>query len=157
VSAIRSESVLPADPPFEAVDTITLDETARHRRRVAMQSDHGIAFLLDLPEARLLGHGEGLVLSDGRIIQVRATPEDLMEVRATSPEHLVRTAWHVGNRHLPCEVHGDRLVLRYDHVIEHMLIDQGCTVTRISAPFQPESGAYGHGHDHDHGRDHDHG
>ena len=46
---------------------ITLDETARHRRRMAMISDNGIEFLLDLPEARLLRHGDGLVLSDGSI------------------------------------------------------------------------------------------
>ena len=40
--------------PGEAADTITLDETARNRRRMAMTSDGGISFLLDLPEARLL-------------------------------------------------------------------------------------------------------
>ena len=52
----------------DPTDTITLDETARHRRRVKMMSDSGIEFLLDLPEARLLKHGEGIELDDGRII-----------------------------------------------------------------------------------------
>ena len=41
-----------------AADTITLDESARHRRRMAMVSDDGIAFLLDLPEALLLFSGD---------------------------------------------------------------------------------------------------
>ena len=121
-----------------------------------MTTDGGLSFLLDLPEAVALRHGDRLLLEDGRTVEVRAAPEDLMEARATSPEHLVRTAWHVGNRHLACEVHADRLVLRYDHVIAHMLIDQGCTVTRVHAPFQPESGAYGHAHDHEHDHGHHH-
>jgi hypothetical protein len=62
------------------VATITLDETARHRRRMRMVSDRmengaTVAFLLDLPQARLLRHGDGLVLDDGRVIEIRAEPE----------------------------------------------------------------------------------
>lgn len=141
---IRATAIV-ADGP-EPADTVTLAYDDRHRRRIAMTGDGGLAFLLDLPDAIALKHGDRLALEDGRTVEVRAAPEHLIEVHTTSPEHLVRTAWHVGNRHLACEVHADRLVLRYDHVIEHMLIDQGCTVTRITAPFQPESGAYGHSH-----------
>ena len=55
--------------------TITLEETDRHRRRMKMTSDNGVSFLLDLPEARLLRHGDGLLLDDGRVIQVLAAPE----------------------------------------------------------------------------------
>ena len=65
--------------------TITLDETDRHRRRMKMTSDNGIAFLLDLSEARLLRHGDGLVLDDGRVIEVRAKPEPLFEIRGKMP------------------------------------------------------------------------
>lgn len=131
-----------------AVDTITLDETARHRRRMAMRSDSGIEFLLDLPEARLLGHGEGLVLDDGRIIEVRAAPEPLYEVRGRDARHLVALAWQLGNRHLPAEISRERLLIRRDHVIRDMLVGLGATVREVMAPFTPEGGAY-HGHDHD--------
>jgi len=129
-------------------DTITLDETARHRRRMAMRSDNGVKFLLDLPEARLLGHGDGLVLDDGRIIEVHAAPEALYEVRARDHRHLVVLAWQLGNRHLAAEISGDRILIRRDHVIRDMLVGLGATVTEVSAPFSPEGGAY-HSHDHD--------
>ena len=48
-------------------------------------------------------------------------------VRAT-PAHLVRLAWHLGNRHLPVQVEADRLLIREDHVIEAMLRGLGATV-----------------------------
>ena len=51
-----------------ASDSITLNETDRHRRRMMMRSDNGVEFLLDLPSAQLLRHGEKLVLDDGRTI-----------------------------------------------------------------------------------------
>lgn len=143
------------DHVHDAADTITLDETARHRRRVKMRSDSGIAFLLDLPEARLLRHGEGLVLEDGRVIEVQAEPEQLYEVRANDEKHLLQLAWQLGNRHLPAQITADSIRIRADHVIKSMLIGLGANVTEINAPFDPEGGAYGqadntHAHSHGH-------
>ena len=142
----------------DPADTITLDETARHRRRVKLVSDSGIEFLLDLPQARLLRHGEGLVLEDGRVIEVRAEPEKLMEVRGRDARHLLALGWQIGNRHLAAQIEEDRIVIRHDHVIRDMLIGLGATVTDIEAPFDPEGGAYGddhHGHQHGHHHHHD--
>jgi urease accessory protein len=135
----------------DPVATITLDETARHRRRMRMVSDRlangaTIAFLLDLPEARLLRHGDGLVLDDGRIIEVCAKPEALMEVRARDPRHLLTLAWQIGNRHLAAEITEESIRLRRDHVIRDMLIGLGASVVDIDAPFDPEGGAYGGAH-----------
>lgn len=143
------------DHVHDAADTITLDETARHRRRVKMRSDNGIEFLLDLPEARLLRHGEGLVLEDGRVIEVQAEPEQLYEVRANDEKHLLQLAWQLGNRHLPAQITADSIRIRADHVIKSMLIGLGANVTEINAPFDPEGGAYGqadntHAHSHGH-------
>ncbi|MEX0344950.1 MAG: urease accessory protein UreE [Rhizobiaceae bacterium] len=135
------------------VDTITLDETARHRRRVKMVSDNGVAFLLDLPEARLLRHGDGLVLDDGRIVEVRAEPEELCEVRGRDRRHLLALAWQIGNRHLAAQIDEDRILIRRDQVIRQMLEGLGASVLEIEAPFDPEGGAYGgehHGHHHHH-------
>lgn len=113
-----------------------------------MVSDNGIEFLLDLPEARLLRHGEGIELSDGRMIQVVAAPEALYEIRAKDAHHLLQLSWQVGNRHLPTQIKEDHLRIRQDHVIKTMLEGLGATVTEITASFDPEGGAYGNGHSH---------
>ena len=148
---MRAHTVLA--PPFKSDDQITLDETDRNRRRIRLTSAGGTEFLLDLEEARLLKHGEGLLLEDGRIIEVRAEAEALYRVRATSPHHLIALAWQLGNRHLPTEILETELRIRRDHVIRDMLIGLGATVEDIVAPFDPESGAYRSGHHHS---DHSH-
>lgn len=153
------------DHTHHPVDTITLDETDRHRRRMKMVSDNGIAFLLDLPEARLLKHGEGLKLSDGQVIEVRATPEALYEVTGKDVRHMVALAWQIGNRHLAADITESRIRIRADHVIKEMLEGLGATVIEIEASFDPEGGAYGgahsshydHGHSHSHEHSHNHG
>lgn len=132
-------------------DRVTLDYDARHRRRFVHKTEGGLSFLLDLPQAAVLHEGDGLLLSDGSMIAVKAAGEALMEVRAASPHALLRLAWHIGNRHLPAEIGDGYIRLRNDHVIFAMLEGLGASVTHITAPFTPESGAYAGGGGHHHG------
>ena len=128
-------------------DSVVLDFDDRHRRRIAMTGTHGLEFLLDLENAVALRGGDALVLDDGRLIEVVAAPESLIEIRGTDPQHLVRVAWHLGNRHLPTQIIGKGLRIRRDHVIEAMVRGLGARVIEIEAPFDPEGGAYaGGGH-----------
>jgi urease accessory protein len=130
-------------------DTVVLDFDDRHRRRMAMTGTRGLEFLLDLENAVALRGGDALVLDDDRLIEVVAAPEPLLEIRGVDPQHLVRLAWHLGNRHLPTQIMGRGLRIRRDHVITAMLKGLGARVIEIEAPFDPEGGAYaGGGHAH---------
>ncbi|MCI4660796.1 MAG: urease accessory protein UreE [Neomegalonema sp.] len=152
---IRAQHHLPAGSlPASASGTITLDYDARFRRRIALTSDQGLAFLLDLPEARELREGDALQLEDGRLIEIRAAAEPVADLRCTDPLHLVRVAWHLGNRHLPTQIFADRLRIRQDAVIEAMAQGLGAEVLRLDAPFNPEGGAYGAGRTHSHSHSH---
>jgi urease accessory protein len=139
-------------------DTVVLDFDDRHRRRLAMIGTRGLEFLLDLEHAVALRGGDALALEDGRLVEVVAAPEPLLEIRARDPHHLVRLAWHLGNRHLPTQIMPKGLRVRRDHVIEAMVKGLGARVIEIEAPFDPEGGAYadtGHEHAHDsHGHAH---
>lgn len=157
-----------SEPDATPADSVVLDFDERHRRRIAMVGVRGLDFLLDLPEAVALRGGDALVLDDGRLVEVVAGPEPLVEVRGGTPADLVRLAWHIGNRHLPAQLRPTAIRIRRDHVIEDMLRGLGATLRPIEAPFDPEGGAYaiaagnhaeGHGHKHDHGKGgkHDHG
>ena len=123
-------------------DSVVLDFDDRHRRRMAMTGTRGLQFLLDLENAVALRGGDALVLDDGRLVEVVAAPEPLAEIRCNDPQHLVRVAWHLGNRHLPTQIMGKGLRIRRDHVIEAMVKGLGARVVEIEAPFDPEGGAY---------------
>src|SRR5512143_1319619 len=141
-------------------DTVVLDFDDRHRRRMAMTGTRGLEFLLDLENAVALRGGDALVLDDGRLVEVVAAPEPLSEIRCNDPQHLVRVARHLRNRHLPTQIMAKGLRIRRDHVIEAMVKGLGARVIEIEAPFDPEGGAYadaGHAHGHDDHAHHDHG
>ena len=134
----------------EPADTVTLCYDDRFRRRIAMRGDNGLEFLLDLAKTCELRDGDDLLLDDGCHVRVRAADEELMRARCDDPLHLTRTAWHIGNRHLPCEITEEAIILRRDKVIADMLVGLGCKVDQVIAPFNPEGGAYGMGRTHSH-------
>lgn len=149
-----AQEIAPHVHDGEFADTVTLDYEARFLRRKRLVSDGGEAFLVELAETRSVNQGEGFRLDDGRVIAVLAAPEPLLLVQH---DNLVRIAWHVGNRHTPCQVGTDHILIREDRVLQKMLEQLGANVGRVTAPFTPEGGAYGHGrtHGHDHA-DHNH-
>jgi urease accessory protein len=154
---IRATQVLGQHHWREApADTVVLDFDDRHRRRMAMTGTRGLEFLLDLENATALRGGDALVLDDNRLIEVVAAPEPLAEIRAADPQHLVRLAWHLGNRHLPTQIMPKGLRIRRDHVIEAMLKGLGARVIEIDAPFDPEGGAYAEVHAHAEAHSHAH-
>ena len=145
---IRATQVKPQHRWTDApADAVVLDFDDRHRRRTAMTGTRGLTFLLDLENAVALRGGDALVLEDGRLVEVVAAPEPLIEIRGVDPRQLVRVAWHLGNRHLPVQIAGKHLRIRRDHVIEEMVKGLGASVVEIEAPFDPEGGAHAHGHE----------
>lgn len=147
-----------------AATSITLAFDDRHKRRIRMVDDGGQPFLLDLPDAVLLGEGDGLVLDSGAVIAVRAAPEPVADIVCRDAAHAARIAWHIGNRHTAIQVlSGGNLRIADDHVLVAMAEGLGGCVLRHVAPFQPEPGAYAqapashdHGHGQNHGHDHSH-
>ena len=134
-------------PEEMALDTVVLAYLDRHRRRIRLVAASGKTYLLDLPRAHHLVEGDGIELEDGGYLRVRSAAEPVFEITAGDRAGLLRIAWHLGNRHLPLQVSGERLRIRADHVIAEMVGGLGGRITRIEAPFDPEIGAYaGHHH-----------
>ncbi|MCW1918526.1 urease accessory protein UreE [Rhodobacter sp. KR11] len=124
-----------------AHDHVTLTYDERFLRRKRLVTAHDLSFMVNLAETLSLNHGDCFGLDDGRLIQVIAAEEPVVVIQGD----LARLAWHIGNRHTPCQIEAARLLIRQDHVIEAMLAQLGATLSRAIEPFTPEGGAYGHG------------
>ena len=126
-------------------DHILLSFEERFRRRVVLKTDKGYEFFLALEKAAELPVGGIFLLQSGKKIKILAANEELMTVCTNSKIDLIKASWHIGNRHLNCDVKDDQIILRRDEVIAKMLIGLGCSISYMNGPFQPLSGAYGIG------------
>lgn len=139
------------------IDVLVLPHDERVLRRKLVTLARGDQVLIDLPQPVALETGDVLVLEDGRIVEVIAGEEALYEITGRDSQHLAQLVWHIGNRHLPCQIEMDkgRILIGRDHVIREMLVGLGAHVRDVREPFSPVRGAYG-GHSHGHHHDHDH-
>lgn len=145
-----AQSILSPRPDTKADYSCALTYEERFLRRRKLTTDCGISFVVDLPKTTDLKHGDRLTLSDDKTVEIRARSEKLI---AVSADNLLSLAWHIGNRHTPCQIEADRLLICHDHVIEHMIKRLGGNTRVVTEPFTPEGGAYGMGrtHSHDYG------
>ncbi|MBF9032292.1 urease accessory protein UreE [Rhodobacterales bacterium HKCCE3408] len=129
-----------------AADRVELDYEGRFLRRKRLRTTSGAELMVDLSETISLDPGDALVTTTGAFVEIVAADEALLRVTGDLP----RLAWHIGNRHTPCQVEADHLVIRADHVLEAMLRGLGAGVEPVTGTFRPEGGAYGHGRTHGH-------
>lgn len=150
---ITIDQKMPSNTP--ASECLRLPFEARCKSRLRTQLETGETVGLLLERGAVLRPGDRLQASDGRIIEVLAAPEALMETRSNDALLLARAAYHLGNRHVAVQINPGLLRFAHDHVLAEMLQGLGLIVQEIQAPFDPESGAYGGygGHAHGHNAD----
>ena len=139
---IRATSPLPANhgkgKPFAQL-TLTSDQRRLRRKVLAI---NGEEVMVDFPDAVTLEHFGGLLLEDGRIVEIVAAPEPLLEITPRGTEHLAQIAWHIGNRHMTAQIEKKRILVPRDHVAKAMLLGLGAEVRDVTEPFLPMPGAY---------------
>ena len=141
--------------------TVELDWDVRQKSRFDATDSNGRTFGVFLPRGTLVRGGDVLVLEDGSLVRVQAAPQEVLRITACaqhgSPFDLTRSAYHLGNRHVPIELQPDHLKIEPDHVLADMLRAMHMTVVTVQEAFEPEGGAYSsHGHAQGHGHSHEH-
>ncbi|MHB0973221.1 MAG: urease accessory protein UreE [Thiobacillus sp.] len=134
---------------------LPFDLRCKSRLRTRLQSGEEAGLFLE--RGAVLRAGDRLLANDGRVVEVAASPEAVMEVRSNDALLLARAAYHLGNRHVAVELKPGLVRFARDHVLCEMVRGLGLTVVENEAPFDPESGAYGghggHAHPHGHSAD----
>jgi urease accessory protein len=125
---------------------LPFEQRQRSRLRTSLASGEELGLFLEHGE--VLRDGDFLMAEDGRAIRVVAKQERVLDIACTDPEALARTAYHLGNRHVPVQVGAGWLRIADDHVLRQMAEGLGAHVVAREAPFEPEAGAYAPAHGH---------
>ena len=128
-------------------DFIELSYDERFLRRKKLTSYNGIEFLVDLKNTISLKKDDMFKLDSGLLINVRYKIEELLEIKGDNLMHLI---WHIGNRHIPCQIEENRILIQNDKVIEEMILRLNGQTKVVLEAFDPEGGAYGIGRTHGH-------
>ena len=131
----------------KAKDHISLSYDERFLRRKKLVSDNGFEFLVNLPETKSLSENQAFRLQSGNLILIKNKKESLLEIKG---KNLMQLIWHIGNRHMPCQIEENRILIQNDKVIEEMILRLNGQTKVVLEAFDPEGGAYGIGRTHGH-------
>lgn len=128
--------------PADAQDSLTLPYESRQKSRQRVTLDSSREAAVVLRPGTILEHGDCLVSPDGVTVRIVAALEPLSMATCDDPVLLARACYHLGNRHVALQVAQGLVRYLPDHVLDDMVRGLGLAVSRVSAPFEPERGAY---------------
>jgi len=129
------------------LDNISLSYEDRFIRRKKLVTDNGTEFLVNLKETISVDENHFFELENGKVIKIISKEENLIEIKGKNLKQII---WHIGNRHLPCQIEEARILIQEDPVILDMILKLKGNVNKVFEKFKPEGGAYGLGRTHSH-------
>ena len=124
---------------------LTLSSDERSILRGKRLSDCDQEIFLQLPRKGKLKDGDILLTNKSSFyVEIIAKKENLIEISSKSTLELIKTAYHLGNRHVEVEIEEGILLSKSDYVIKKMLLNFKVDVKNTKKKFFPERGAHSH-------------
>ena len=124
---------------------LSLSSDERRILRGKRLTDCDQEIILQLPRNGKLNDGD--ILSTNKFncyVEIIAKAESLIEISSNSKIELIKTAYHLGNRHVEVEIEEGILLTKSDYVIKNMLLNFKVDVKNTKKKFFPERGAHSH-------------
>jgi urease accessory protein len=124
---------------------LTLSSDERRILRAKRLTDCDQEIILQLPRKGKLNDGDILSTNKSNFyVEIIAKTEKLIEISSNSKIELIKTAYHLGNRHVEVEIDEDIIFTKGDYVIENMLKNFHVDIVKTQKKFFPEKGAHSH-------------
>jgi urease accessory protein len=124
---------------------LTLNSDERRILRGKRLTDCDQEIVLQLPRQGKLNDGDILSTNESNFyVEIIAKTENLIEISSNSKIELIKTAYHLGNRHVEIEIEEDILLTKSNYVIKNMLLNFKVNVKNTKKKFFPERGAHSH-------------
>ena len=124
---------------------LTLSSDERRILRGKRLTDCDQEIILQLPRKGKLSVGDILSTNESDFyVEIIAKTESLIEISSNSKIELIKTAYHLGNRHVEVEIDEDILLTKGDYLIENMLKNFNVDIVNTQKKFFPERGAHSH-------------
>ena len=132
-------------PHFGSFLKLTLSSDERRILRGKRLTDCDQEIILQLPRKGKLNDGDILSTNKSNIyVEIIAKTENLIEISSNSKIEIIKTAYHLGNRHVDVEIYEDILLTKGDYVIENLLKNFNVDFVNTKKKFFPEKGAHSH-------------
>lgn len=100
----------------------------------------GISISISLEEGEALNYGDILHQDEDGVIAIRTELESVYLIKPKTMFEMGTVAFEIGNRHTPCIIEENQILIRYDHTLENLFktvgVDYEKTEDRLKKPFK---------------------
>lgn len=125
---------------------IELDWDELNKRIIRKKTDKGTDVAISLEEKKPLKVGDVLYQDEGRQIVIRTKKEKVYVIYPASIVQMGKMAFELGNRHTPCLISEDEIVVRYDETLERLFEEVGVNYEQTERRFKQPFKYRGHKH-----------
>lgn len=131
---------------MKKVDWLELEWEELNKRILRKQTEGGIDVAISLEKGDSLHYGDVLYEDENTLIAVRTTLEKAFVIKPKSMQEMGKVAFEIGNRHTPCIIDDNEVLVRFDHTLEKLLDEVGVTYEKSERRFKEPFKYKGHQH-----------
>lgn len=128
------------------VDWLELEWEELNKRILRKQTLNGNEIAITLDKGDHLHYGDVLYEDENTLIAIRTKLEKVFVVKPITMQQMGKAAFEIGNRHTPCIIEDNEILVRYDHTLEKLLDEVGVPYEQSERRFKEAFKYRGHQH-----------
>lgn len=128
------------------IDFLELEWEELNKRIIRKKTESGKEVAISLESSGTLRYGDVLYEDEDSLIVIRTKLEKVYVIKPKTMEEMGKAAFEIGNRHTPCIIEEDEILVRYDHTLETLLDDVGVNYEQSERRFKETFKYKGHQH-----------
>ena len=128
------------------IDFLELEWEELNKRIIRKKTESGKEIAISLESSGTLRYGDVLYEDEDTLIVIRTKLEKVYVIKPKDMEEMGKAAFEIGNRHTPCIIEENEILVRYDHTLETLLDDVGVNYEQSERRFKETFKYKGHQH-----------
>ena len=134
------------DTSNKEIDWLELEWEELNKRILRKKSDNGRDIAISLEGDTRLNYGDILKEDGNEIVAVRTKLEEVYVIQPKTMQEMGKAAFEIGNRHTPCIIEDNEILVRYDYTLETLLDEVGVSYEKAERRFKEPFKYKGHQH-----------
>lgn len=128
------------------IDWLELEWEELNKRILRKKTLNGTEIAISLDKDDSLQYGDVLYEDENTLIAIRTKLERVFVIKPTTMQEMGKAAFEIGNRHTPCIIEDNEILVRYDHTLEKLLDEVGVPYEESERRFKEPFKYKGHQH-----------
>lgn len=130
----------------KTIDWLELEWEELNKRILRKQTENGTDVSISLESSGHLHYGDVLYEDENTLIAIRTKLEKVYVITPKTMKEMGKMAFEIGNRHTPCIIEENEILVRYDHTLEKLMDEVGVSYEQSERRFKESFKYRGHQH-----------